>query len=192
MDAGQSKWNLMSPAPAAPAAPEPEDVVERKGGRRVGFLSNRKPNATEMEQEFARLAEDAGLTAVTHFYEKVEGPGVGATKELLDQIAEECDVVMVGSADCGSCTSWSTHDAVGLETRGAYALLLCSEAFEQLAKVQSASLGRPELELLKVPHPISGSTPDVAVAKAKDAFPRFQEWLEKVASPQAQAVGSGL
>ena len=191
MSIDPSKWNLMSPAPEMPAAPEPAGEAERKGGRRVGFLSNRKPNATEMEQEFKRLAEEAELTEVTHFYEKVEGPGVGAPQELLDQIADECDVVMVGSADCGSCTSWSTHDAVELEKRGTYALLLCSEAFEQLAKVQSASLGRPELELLKVPHPISGSTPDVAIAKAHDAFPAFKTWLEKVAEPSAQPVGSG-
>jgi hypothetical protein len=52
-----------------------------------------------IEEELARLALESGIAQVTRLYEKVEGPGVGAPEELLDRIAAECDVVVVGSAD---------------------------------------------------------------------------------------------
>lgn len=93
------QWNLISPVPAETAAPEPVVVGARHPGRRIGFLSNRKPNAMVVQEEFARLARESGIAEETHLYEKVEGPGVGAPVELLDRIAAECDAVVVGSAD---------------------------------------------------------------------------------------------
>ena len=93
------QWTLVRPVPPQTAAPEPVVVGLRHPGQRIGFLSNRKPNATVIEEEFARLALEAGIALETHMYEKAEGPGVGAPEELLDRIAEECDVVIVGSAD---------------------------------------------------------------------------------------------
>jgi hypothetical protein len=93
------QWTLIRPVPAETAAVAPVVVGARHPGRRIGFLSNRKPNATVIEEEFARLAREAGLADETHQYEKLEGPGVGAPEELLDRIAAECDVVVVGSAD---------------------------------------------------------------------------------------------
>jgi hypothetical protein len=92
-------WQLISPVPPEAAAAEALVVGVRHPGRRVGFLSNRKPNATVIEEEFARLALEHGLADETRFYEKAEGPGVGAPADLLDTIASECDVVVVGSAD---------------------------------------------------------------------------------------------
>jgi hypothetical protein len=94
-----TSWSLVRPVPAESAAAEPIVVGQRHPGRRVGFLSNRKPNATVIEEELARLALESGIAQVTRLYEKVEGPGVGAPEELLDRIAAECDVVVVGSAD---------------------------------------------------------------------------------------------
>jgi hypothetical protein len=94
-----TQWNLISPVPADAAPADQRVAAVRELGRRVGFLSNRKPNASVIEAEFARLAEATGLAEETHLYEKHGGPGVAAPDELLDQIAAECDVVVVGSAD---------------------------------------------------------------------------------------------
>jgi hypothetical protein len=94
-----TQWTLVRPVPAPTEAPKAVVVGTRHPGQRVGFLSNRKPNATVIEEEFARLAQEAGIARVTHLYEKAEGPGVAAPGELLDKIADECDVVIVGSAD---------------------------------------------------------------------------------------------
>jgi len=179
--------NLVNPFADEIAVPVPNVVAARSAGRRIGFLSNRKPNATVVEQELGRLAEAAGIPEQTLFYEK-PSPGVGASAELLDQIAAECDVVMVGSADCGSCTSWCCHDAVELENRGLSAMVLCTAAFQPLAEMQTAALGRPNLARLEVPHPLGGSTADVAIDKARTAWPHMEAWLKQVTASIEQTV----
>lgn len=174
-----SPFGLMSPVAEA-ALPAPEIAIfDRARGRRFGFLSNRKPNAAEVEREVARLAGEAGLIDEVRFYEKAS-PGVGATEELIGQIASECDLVMVGSADCGSCTAWSVADAVELEKRGLLSIVLCTSAFVPLLSTQGEALGRPGLARFEVPHPLGGSPADVAVAKAQTAWPQFEEWLGQV------------
>jgi hypothetical protein len=92
-------WTLVNPTPGALAEPTPIVVGERHRGRRLGMLSNRKPNATVIGRELLRLAEKTGIASEVNVYEKLEGPGVGCVPELLDRIAEECDAVIVGSAD---------------------------------------------------------------------------------------------
>ncbi len=174
-----AQFNLVSPVAAPVPAPPPLAEAERARGRRLGFLSNRKPNAAEVEREVARLADGAGLAETIEFYEKAS-PGEGADPVLMDKIAEECDVVMVGSADCGSCTAWSCSDAVSLESRGVLSIVLCTSAFVPLAETQSAALGRPGLARFEVPHPLGGSTADVAVAKAQAAWPQMEQWLTQV------------
>jgi hypothetical protein len=181
-----SHFNLMSPVAASAPAPREVAVAERARGRRLGFLSNRKPNSADVEREVARLAEGAGLADSVRFYEKAS-PGEGASPALMDQIAEECDAVMVGSADCGSCTAWSCADAVALESRGLLSIVLCTSAFVPLAESQSQALGRPGLARFEVPHPLGGSNADVAVAKAQVAWPQMEEWLNRVLPATATA-----
>jgi hypothetical protein len=174
-----SPFGLMSPV--AETIQEAQEIasLDRARGRRFGFLSNRKPNAAEVEHEVARLAEETGLTDGVRFYEKAS-PGVGAADELIDKIASECDIVMVGSADCGSCTAWSVADAVELEKRGLLSVVLCTSAFVPLLTTQSEALGRRGLARFEVPHPLGGSAADVAVAKAQAAWPQLEEWLARV------------
>jgi hypothetical protein len=45
-------------------------------------------------------------------------------------------------------------------------------------------LGLPELPRLVVPHPVGGTPPGVAIEKAREAWPRLEEWLKQVTGPQ--------
>lgn len=181
-----SKLKFMSPVVEPTATPAEVEVPDHARGRRLGFLSNRKPNAAEVEREVARLADEAGLIDSITFYEK-PSPGEGAPAELLDQIGDECDAIMVGSADCGSCTAWCCNDAAALESRGLRAILLCTSAFVPLATAQTKALGYPGIGRFEVPHPLGGSTEDVAIDKAKTAWPQMEEWLSRVV-PAASTV----
>jgi hypothetical protein len=42
------------------------------------------------------------------------------------------------------------------------------------------------LPRIVVPHPIGGTTPEVAVEKARDAWPGLAEWLKQVTAPQPE------
>lgn len=73
----------------------PVDPLE---GRRLAILDNAKPNARELAALVGeRLLEDCSLESITHF--RKENPTVGASPELLNEVAEAADLVLTGSAD---------------------------------------------------------------------------------------------
>ena len=67
-------------------------------GRRLAILDNAKPNFRRLATLVAeKLRDDCSLKSIAHF--RKENPAVGATPELLDQIAQSADLVLTGSAD---------------------------------------------------------------------------------------------
>ena len=67
-------------------------------GRRLAVLDNAKPNARLIASLAGeRLREEFSLGEIRYF--RKENPTVGASPELLDEIAESADLVLTGSAD---------------------------------------------------------------------------------------------
>lgn len=142
------------PAPAALAASRP--VLH---GARVGVLDNGKPNAALLltrvgEQLAARTGAD--LVLVTE-----KGPGANAatpcTPEVMAALGDGCDVVLTGSADCGSCTSWSVHDAVQLEQLGLPTVVATTTHFVDLTRRVADGFGLPDARVVVFPHPLGGT-----------------------------------
>lgn len=68
------------------------------GGKRVGILDNTKSNADIlMKRMAALLCEQYGVAEVRH--RRKAHAAIGATNELLDEMAENCDLVLLGSGD---------------------------------------------------------------------------------------------
>lgn len=68
------------------------------GGRRLAILDNAKPNFQRLATLVAnKLREECSLEGIAYF--RKENPAVGASPELLDQIAQSADLVLTGSAD---------------------------------------------------------------------------------------------
>jgi hypothetical protein len=91
------RWVLVDPI----ASPRPTVRARRAGRRRqirtVGFFSNSKQHAAEIEEAIA------GSLGARHrfearFYRKPNA-SVGGAPELLENIATECDAVFTGSGD---------------------------------------------------------------------------------------------
>ncbi|MEW6268101.1 MAG: hypothetical protein AB1689_02240 [Thermodesulfobacteriota bacterium] len=78
-----------------------------------------------------------------------------------------CRAVLTAMADCGSCTSWSLHDAVTFEQMGIPSVLLCTDEFAPLARAESVGKGMGGLPLVVVPHPLADNRPDEVRAKAQ-------------------------
>jgi hypothetical protein len=133
-------------------------------GRRIGFLSNKKANATLLLSEVeALLRERLGP------FEGVrgeKGAAVPAPPELMAEL-EGCAAVVTAMADCGSCTSWSLHDAVTLEEKGVPSVLLCSDEFAPLARAESVAKGMGGLPLAVIPHPLADNSPEQVRVKAR-------------------------
>jgi hypothetical protein len=160
-------------APDGEAAPAPAGLAPPRtvlSGTRIGVLDNGKPNAALLltrvgEQLSARTG--ARLTLVTE-----KGPGANAatpcTPEVMDELVATCDVVLTGSADCGSCTSWSVHDTIQLEQRGVPTVVATTTHFVDLTRRVAAGYGVPDARVAVFPHPLGG-TDDPTILSWADA-----------------------
>jgi hypothetical protein len=139
-------------------------------GLRIGVLDNGKTNARLLLSRVGeQLATRTGakLTLVTD-----KGPGANAatpcTEAVLARLTQECDVVLTGSADCGSCTSWSVHDTVQLEHVNVPTVVATTTGFVDLTRRVATGFGLPDARIAVFPHPLGG-TPDKTIIGWADA-----------------------
>src|ERR1043166_3457481 len=92
----ETVWNLLSPVGVhkAPAAAVRATVA--RNDRVIGFVSNRKPNATPLLENLMARLKDRGYD--THFSQK-RNSETPAGDELVNQVVAECELVIIGSAD---------------------------------------------------------------------------------------------
>jgi len=161
-------------APDGTVGPAPVSLAASPGvltGTRIGVLDNGKPNArlllTRVGEQLARRT-GATLSLVTD-----KGPGSNAatpcTPAVLEQLTETCDVALTGSADCGSCTSWSVHDTIQLEALGIPTVVTTTTGFVDLTRRVAAGFGLPSARIAVFPHPLGGTPDDTIVAWADAA-----------------------
>jgi hypothetical protein len=131
--------------------------------RTVGLLDNTKPKAGEVLW-FAADALRARNPALQFVHVKKDGVATPATEAQLDQ-ARACDVVLVGTAECGSCTSWCVHDCAELERLGTPSVLIGTTTFETLARYEAETFGYGAVPFVLLEHPISGQPTSSVLAK---------------------------
>ncbi len=139
----------------APSPPSLESL-------RIGVLDNGKPNAAFVLAYAAeQLAAGTGarVTLVTK-----KGPfgmsanaAIPVARDIYERLTAECDVVLTGLADCGSCTAYSVSDAIELERAGIPAVVVTTTKFEPVAVTLSASFGLADVRKLVLPHPLGGT-----------------------------------
>ncbi len=93
-----TEWVLVDPVGKTRQI-TPRTPAERRPGasRKVGFFSNSKQHAAEIEEAMA-AAIGSRLPVETVFYTK-RNARVGATPELIRSIVQECEIVFAGSGD---------------------------------------------------------------------------------------------
>lgn len=142
-------------APSAPRATRPEQLA----GVRVGLLSNTKRNADRMLDAVGEILLDderaaALVPRVKHDFAMPLAP------DLRAELIRECDVVVVGVGDCGSCSAAAVADAIALEGAGVPAAVICTEQFSSTSRAMAALKGDPEHPIVLTPHPVANLTPD--------------------------------
>jgi hypothetical protein len=156
----------------------PEPVTRAPGrpslsGLRLGVLDNGKPNAGALLTRVA--GELAAQTGARVGLVTDKGPGANAatpcTPAVFERILGECDVVLTGSADCGSCTSWSVHDTVQLERAGIPTIVATTTHFVDLTRRVATGFGLPDARIAVFPHPLGGTDDDTIRAWADASVP---------------------
>jgi hypothetical protein len=59
-------------------------------------------------------------------------------------------------------------------------MVMCTTAFEPLAKLESKALGVEGLRLLVLEHPLGGIEEPLARERAANAWPQFRAWLDEL------------
>jgi hypothetical protein len=153
---------ILDPTGGAPAVAAAFTPAPRRGeltGARVGLLENTKQNAALLLDEVGRLlVADHGAAGVTLMRTK-SAFALPAPDELVAEYLRECDVVVTGVGDCGSCSASAVADGVAFERAGLPAAVICSDAFAATADAMAALRGAPGYRYLTTPHPVAILTP---------------------------------
>jgi hypothetical protein len=95
----QSTIEILDPkAPRAGAGEASLNILESLTGKVVGFIDNTKPNFNHLVDDLADvLLRNYGVRAVLKRGKRVQS--IPAPKEVIDELAHECDLIITGSGD---------------------------------------------------------------------------------------------
>ena len=138
-----------------PCAPRKTKV----DGLRLGILDNSKWNANKLLRG-ASVAMSANIKfAAVNYYVK-QSFSKDAAPELIEQIAQENDIVLTAIGDCGSCCSCCIRDSIALEKLGIPTAAIITTEFAKETELTVQALGMPNFTPVVIDHPISSITPD--------------------------------
>ena len=139
----------------APRAPSRRNLI----GATVGLLVNTKQNAAPFLDEVGRLLTQRYGATVTMARTKVNF-AAPAPEDLVKEMTTNCDVIITGIGDCGSCSASAVADGIAFEAAGLPAAAICSDAFRVTADAMADLQGAPGYRYATTPHPVAVLTPD--------------------------------
>jgi hypothetical protein len=163
--------------PASPAgltlAPRRPDLV----GLRVGLMDNTKHNAALLLAEIGKLlVAEHGAAAVTVAATKANF-AAPAPADLVERYRRECDVVLTGVGDCGSCSASAVADGIVFEQSGLPAAVICSDAFTVTASAMAELRGAPGYLYISTEHPVAVLGEEQVRQRAKRLLPEVVAML---------------
>ncbi len=146
-------------------------------GLRLGILDNSKWNANKLLRgASASLSKDIKFAAV-NYYTK-QSFSKDAALELIENIAQENDVVLTAIGDCGSCCSCCIRDAVTFEKRGIPTAAIVTTEFVRETELTCLTLGMPDFEPVVIDHPVSSITPEEIMTRVLQIRERAEQvWI---------------
>lgn len=155
-------------ADGAGRAPRPPGL----SGRTVGLLATVKKNAPEFLDAVGELlvAEHGAAGLVRRQKRSISDP---VPPQLLAELAQSCDVVVVGVGDCGSCSASAVADGIAFEAAGVPAVVICTEAFTASADAMAAIAGSPGYAFVRTAHPVAPLDAAQLAERARVALPEI-------------------
>jgi hypothetical protein len=139
------------------------DRLSTVGDARIGLFSNTKKNADHFLREVGeRLEADHAAEVSEVVYKDV---ATSAADEAVYEQLREYDAVLIAYGDCGSCSSWTMHDAFQLEEAGVPTVVFCTEEFTTLCQYEAENQGVPGLPIVEIDHPIADLSPEAVASE---------------------------
>ena len=129
---------------------KPEDTAPRLDtleGKTVGLLWNGKALGDVALKRTAELISERVPNVTFKFY----SGSMPNSPKLLEDLVKNCDAAIGCTADCGSCTSWITHDCVQLERKGKPTVIIASSGFEHDVEASARAFAMPDPFYVVVP-----------------------------------------
>ena len=160
---------------------EERNLSNRKNtldGLRLAILDNSKWNANKiLRGSVDALSQDIKFSKI-NYYVKKHGFSKDAPIEMIEEIANNNDIVLTAIGDCGSCCSCCIRDAVALEDKGIPAAPIITTEFVNETKLTRVAIGMPDLRPVVIDHPVSSITNDEVLERVKIVKEQAQEvWL---------------
>jgi len=129
----------------------------RLDGLRLGILDNSKWNANKLLRgASAALSANIKFTSVIYYVK--QSFSKDAAPELIEQIAQENDIVLTAIGDCGSCCSCCIRDALAHEKLSIPTAAIITTEFVKETELTVQALGMPNFTPIAIDHPISSIT----------------------------------
>jgi hypothetical protein len=139
-------------------------------GLTIGLLDNTKPNSTMLLEEIAsQLRQHYGAGEARLYTKDYFGTPVSAS--LLEQIADECDVVITAVGDCGSCSAATVADGIMFERAGIPTVSITSDSFLMSGRAMAQVQGFPGFDFYAVRHPMASLSAAEVRERALTAMP---------------------
>ena len=142
-------------------------------GQTVGLLWNGKPNGDIALRAIGAQLESQFDGLRTRFY----SGSIPCDRKLLELAAAECSAVVACTADCGSCSSWMTHDVIALERAGVPAVVVVSKGFEEDVEASARAFALPDVQTVVVPQVYNNASEEASVQQSLDAVPAIIDAL---------------
>ncbi len=179
--------NVAASAPDAgfELAPRRPDLA----GLRVGLLNNTKHNAALLLAEIGDLLAADHSMSVT-IAETKPNFAAPAPADLVERFRRECDVVLTGVGDCGSCSASAVADGIVFEQAGMPAAVICSDAFAVTASAMAELRGARGYQYILTEHPVAVLDADQVRQRAKRLAPEVVAMLTHPASSGDRPPGA--
>jgi hypothetical protein len=176
---------IVDPTVGPPASSERDQPTlatrpDSLSGLRLGLLANTKRNAEQFVQQVGeQLAERYGVQTV--LARKKPNIVETAPEQMMADLADQCDIVVTGVGDCGSCSASAVADGLLLEQAGIPAVVICSDAFTVSADAMAELRGASGYRYVTTPHPVANLTADGIHDRAAAVIPAIVALLTQPA-----------
>lgn len=145
-------------------------------GLRIGLVDNTKFNSDVILQRIGDVLVSKHGAASYKLYRK-RWPSVPVTEEMLHDIRTNCDVMVAGVGDCGSCSSGTVLDGILLEMRNVPSASIITHLFVNTSKAMSKQWGDPTYPFLVMEHPIANLSDEALDQRVDAIVPQIVELL---------------
>ena len=145
-------------------------------GKRVGLIENTKYNSDNILKRIGEiLIRDHGAASYKIYRKRYSS--VPAHDEIIRDLVANCDVMVAGVGDCGSCSSGSVLDGILLEMKNIPSASIITHLFVNTGRAMTKQWSIPDYRFLVMQHPIA-NIPDAELQqKAEEIAPQVAEML---------------